>query len=94
MSKDNLLSRDETQTNPMKNFTLTQNPPFDLDVEKYRPEIAEFNLTEEQEIEFLQTLWSIMYSFVELGFSYDICAHLTDNFNEVAKIDNEDDRLK
>lgn len=47
-------------------------PPFD--VAKYRPEIASFGLSEAQEHELLQTLWSIMHGFVEMGFRFDVCA--------------------
>ena len=44
---------------------------LELDLDKYRPYLAEFDLTDEQAAELLQTLWSIMRSFAELGFGVD-----------------------
>jgi len=66
---------------------------YDLDLEKYRRELAEFQLTEEQEAELLQTLWSIMRSFVEMGFSGDACAQLFYGFNPVSGPETEDDKI-
>jgi hypothetical protein len=44
-------------------------PPFDDP--KYRAEIADLNLTEEQATEFLYTLDFILRSFVDLGLGVD-----------------------
>jgi hypothetical protein len=44
-------------------------PP--LNVEKYRKYVDHFDLTEERKVELLQTLWSIMYAFVQVGFGVD-----------------------
>ena len=49
-------------------------PPFDPD--KYRSEIDDFDLTDEQATELLQTLWNIMYTFVEIGFGGDPVQHI------------------
>jgi len=46
---------------------------YDLDAEKYLAELADFDMTEEQQIEMLQMLWSIMRTFVELGFDLKNC---------------------
>jgi hypothetical protein len=51
-------------------------PAFDLDPAEYMDELASFDMTEAQKLELLQTLWSIMGSFVELGFTVDICEQL------------------
>lgn len=45
----------------------------DLDTAKYLPALSGYDLTEAQKLELLQTLWSIMRGFVELGFSANIC---------------------
>lgn len=37
-------------------------------MDKYKGHMADTDLTEEQQAEFLQTLWSIMKAFVDLGF--------------------------
>ena len=47
----------------------TNNPiRIELDIEKYRPHLDDENLTPEQATELLTALWSIITSFVELGF--------------------------
>jgi hypothetical protein len=51
-------------------------PPFEPDIEEYRHELAEFNLSREVETQLLTTLWHIMAAFVDKGFSVDICTHL------------------
>lgn len=57
---------------------------FDFDPERYRADLAELSLTPEQETELLGCLWSIMRSFVELGFSVEGCGQLVDAFEEAA----------
>lgn len=46
-------------------------PPLKLDPEEYRAHLEEYDLTEEQENELLETLWHIMRTFVEIGFGVD-----------------------
>ena len=50
-------------------------PPL-LDSGKYLAEIEDWDVSEAQKVEFLQTLWSILCSFVELGFGVDSVQHL------------------
>ena len=47
----------------------TSTPPCDPD--KYRVYLEGTELTEDQQREYLETLWSIMATFVELGFGLD-----------------------
>ena len=47
-----------------------------LDPDEYREDLAEFGLTEAQENEFLEALWSIMQTFVEIGFGVDSVHHI------------------
>lgn len=54
-----------------------------FDPERYRSEVDRFDITEEQKQELLLTLWSIMQSFVELGFSVDVCATLFEDLDPV-----------
>lgn len=42
-----------------------------LKKERYRPMVADMDITDEQADELLQIIWSIMCSFVELGFGSD-----------------------
>lgn len=46
-------------------------PVLELDFEKYLGDIDEFDMTKEQKIELLQTLWDIMGQFVALGFDLE-----------------------
>ncbi len=46
-------------------------PPLQLEPDDYRDELAEFELTPEQETELLQVLWNIMSTMVDLGWGLD-----------------------
>lgn len=47
-----------------------------LDPARYRADVDQFDISEEQKQELLTILWSIMRSFVELGFDVDVCSML------------------
>ena len=47
-----------------------------FDAEKYRQDLEGFDISDEQANELLQTLWSIMSAFVELGFGVDSVQYL------------------
>lgn len=51
-------------------------PALELDAEKYLPELDGFDMTEAQKRELLETLWSIMRTFVEFGFSANTCERM------------------
>lgn len=51
-------------------------PALELDPQEYMGYLGDCDLTEAQKIEFLQTLWSIMAAFVELGFTTNICEQI------------------
>lgn len=66
------------------------NPDVDLESLKvrneiqplnYKDDIAELGLSDEQAVEFLGILFSIMCSFVEMGFKFDVSAYLEDQAN-------------
>lgn len=48
---------------------LVSVPPLDTD--KYREYVDDLDLSEEQKVELLRTLWWIMAAFVDLGFGVD-----------------------
>ena len=50
------------------NGTTHAKPTVTVDVEKYQAFLDGADMTEEEKEEFLQALWSIIVSFVELGF--------------------------
>lgn len=49
-------------------FDASARPIVTVDVEKYQTWMDDPDLSEEQKAEFLQALWSIVVTFVELGF--------------------------
>lgn len=60
----------ETKEKAVDAFTAyTSAPPFDP--EKYLGYLEDTELSREQQIEYLKVLWSIMTTFVELGFGVD-----------------------
>jgi hypothetical protein len=50
-------------------IAYTSTPPFDP--EKYRAFLEDTELSHEQQTEYLKVLWSIMITFVDLGFGVD-----------------------
>lgn len=62
--------------------------PLELDVAKYVPHLADFDMTEAQKRELLETLWAILQTFVHLGFDVgkaDVCGQIFADFNEAAE---------
>lgn len=55
----------------MTDDTLERPPPLTLDPDDYREDLMEFGWSEEQENEFLETLWNICTTFVDIGFGLD-----------------------
>jgi hypothetical protein len=51
-----------------KNFDASARPILTVDVRKYQSLIDDPNLGDAQKEEFLRALWSIVVTFVELGF--------------------------
>jgi hypothetical protein len=65
MKDENNLPR---SVNLCGEFSPAARPILTVDVEKYQAYLDGSGLTSEQKEEFLQALWSIVVSFVELGF--------------------------
>jgi hypothetical protein len=64
-----------------------------LDPEEYRADLAELGLTEQQETEFLETLWSIMGTFARMGFAVDVCGSIFADFNQASTPESADGKL-
>lgn len=62
--------------NPLAEDAAPALPAFEMDPAEYMDDLEGFDMTEAQKIELLQTLWSIMGAFVELGFTTNICEQL------------------
>lgn len=65
------FERSETETVPARALSEQPVGALPLDVKKYQRHVEDFDLTEEQKVELLETLWSIMAAFVDLGFGRD-----------------------
>lgn len=64
------------------------NVPGDLplDLAKYQDDVAQLDIPEHQWRELLETMWSIVRTLVECGYSYDVAGKaMTDIFNHIAQ---------
>ena len=52
----------------------------ELDPSRYMAELKELDLSEAEKVELLRALWSVMYSFVRLGFDVKNCGQIFENF--------------
>lgn len=59
-----------------------------VDADKYRSLISDFELSEAEERQMLEALWSIMYSFVQLGFDVKNCGQIVESLNLAAQADS------
>ena len=57
-------------------FIEVARPVVSVDVEKYKAFLDGSDMTESQKEEFLQALWSIVVTFVELGFGGQNLKHV------------------
>lgn len=59
---------------------MTETPQtLRLDVAKYEAYLADTDLTEDEKRAFLEALWSVIISFVDLGFSVLPCEKTIEN---------------
>ena len=56
------------QSWPLRLLQRLYGLPMSLDVEKYRPFLAEYNLSRQEETELIQALWTILESFVDHAY--------------------------
>ena len=61
-----------------------QFPTLSIDYELYQHYLDHADLTEEQKREFLETLWNIIVSFVDLGFGVHPLQQATSKSDEIA----------
>lgn len=55
-----------------------------FDAADYHADLADMKLSEAQETELLQILWSMMGSFARMGVEADVCGLIFEGFNEAA----------
>ena len=70
-------------------FDASAKPVVRIDVERYQEYLDGSGMTDDQKQEFLEALWSIIVSFVELGFGVhpvqEVCGKLPANSPESPK---------
>ena len=69
--KQNHSDNIEINTSPSDELDYSGYAPLKLNYDEYREELKDSDMTVEQQNEFLETLWNIMKSFVELGWGLD-----------------------
>jgi hypothetical protein len=65
-----------------------------LDADKYRDELRDLDLSDEQADELLGILWDIMRRFVELGMSTEICGSIFEAVIESSVPESTDASLR
>jgi hypothetical protein len=72
-------------------FDTSARPVITVDIERYQALLDDPALTPEQREEFLRALWSIVVTFVELGFGVhplqEVCGQNSSNTSPSAKDD-------
>jgi len=58
----------ETPATPHENPTPAGRPALSFDAQEFCHHLADCDWTEEQKVEFIEALWQIVVSFVDLGF--------------------------
>jgi len=63
-------------------------PVLEFDAEEFWHFVESFDLSDEEKREYLETVWSIIADFVDLGFGIhpiqQACGKLTENFSKTA----------
>jgi len=86
MSDDRKFCKSKDGNNGLaKNFDVLARPIVTVDVDKYKSWIEDSGLSDAEKTEFLQALWSIVVTFVELGFGVhplqEVCGQNSDRFS-------------
>jgi len=63
-----VLKNDNDKNETAETSNTVQRPGLSIDWDLYLAHLEESDLSESQKREFIQTLWSIVVSFVDLGF--------------------------
>ena len=69
---------------------ITNQTEDGFDLAPYRDDLADLNLTAEQESELLTTLYSILQTFVRLGFDIGLADPCGQIFNAVSNVQDKD----
>lgn len=93
-------NKDEVSTvgteNLADNFDASARPIVTVDVEKYQSWLDGSDFSDAQKEEFMQSLWSMVVSFVELGFGVhplqEICGQ--DSFDGTVRPKQDFDQVK
>ncbi|WP_223424864.1 hypothetical protein [Tateyamaria pelophila] len=74
-------------------FDASAKPTMKVDVERYQAYLDGSDLSDAEKAEFLQTLWQIIVSFVDLGFGVhplqEVCGKESGTVSDGAKADSD-----
>ncbi|MCT4654399.1 MAG: hypothetical protein N4A65_01180 [Cohaesibacter sp.] len=79
MQKNDLMDFNKFASNEGADQPLPALAP-ELDPSRYMAELENFDLNDTEKLELLEALWSVMYSFVRLGFDVKNCGQFFENF--------------
>jgi hypothetical protein len=93
-SRNNETSDDNRTTAPAglaAVFSASSRPVLTVDIRKYQALLDSSQATEKEKEEFLRALWSVVSTFVELGFGVhplqEVCGQISTNTSPSAKDD-------
>lgn len=66
--REDAIKRTAGEQSLAESFDASVRPVITVDVRKYQSLLDDSGMTDEQKEEFLQALWSVVVTFVELGF--------------------------
>ena len=55
----------------------------ELEIAEYAQDMADLDISEAQKVEFLETLWTVLVQIAHMGFHYDVCGQMLEEFNQV-----------
>lgn len=55
----------------------------ELEIAEYADDMADLDISEAQKTEFLETLWAVLVQIAHMGFHYDVCGQMLEEFNQV-----------
>jgi hypothetical protein len=86
--KDNTSTHNKPNSDPPTDIENTVVPMLQLEPDKYREYLDEFDMSIEQQNELLETLFNIMRTFVEIGFDLDSVQLFSNDKNGISSPDS------
>lgn len=77
----------DTETNNTNPLSADNAEGLSLVPSDYADEIKKMDISADQADEFLATLWAVLVQITQMGFHYDVCGQILDQFNQVTEGD-------